>query len=90
MIEINFGKWMDLFFIVCSAFVVAGAGNYFFQWDFEFGLLVGIGLGVWNSLYDMLFNIVSYFQEVDEAMEEMEEVSRKVVPKEIEPEDDKE
>lgn len=58
MIEINFSKWMDFFTIVVSSFVVAMAGNYFFQWDFEFGLIAGICLGIWNSLYDMGVNIL--------------------------------
>lgn len=68
MIEINLSKWFDFFFIVVSAFVVAMAGNYFFGWNFQFGLLYGTVLGAWNSIYDLIsgINFREEFEQEDE------------------------
>ncbi len=59
MIQINPHKWISLFFIVASAFIVSMAGNYFLEWDFQFGMIVGVLLGVWNNLYEMSIQVIA-------------------------------
>lgn len=49
---------MDFFFVILSSFFVAMAGNYFFEWDFQFGLTVGLILGSWLTLYDIGVHIL--------------------------------
>lgn len=71
MIQFNPKKVFDFLFIVVSSFVVAMAGNYFFQWDFQFGLTVGLILGAWNTLYDIGVQIIVSDQEEDEEEENM-------------------
>lgn len=55
---INLTKWGDFIFIVLSSFVVAFAGEHFFGWDFSFGLMMGIALGIWNSVFDLGYAIL--------------------------------
>lgn len=62
----NLKKLFDFLFIVVSAFIVAMAGNYFFGWDFQFGLTIGIVLGIWTTLYDIGIEIVSAIMDEDE------------------------
>lgn len=66
-------KLFDFFFIVVSAFVVAMAGNYFFEWDFQFGLTIGIILGVWTTLYDMGTHILGFMEDDEDDDEEIKE-----------------
>lgn len=54
MIYINIAKFIDLFKIVGAAFLLAFAGNYFFGWDFYIGLFVGLILGIWESIYELI------------------------------------
>lgn len=58
MISFNPKKVFDFLFVVVSSFVVAMAGNYFFEWDFQFGLTVGLILGAWSTLYDIGVHIL--------------------------------
>lgn len=70
MISFNPKKVFDFLFIVVSSFVVAMAGNYFFDWDFQFGLTIGIILGVWSTLYDIGVHISMTQEGEDEEEEE--------------------
>lgn len=54
MIYINLSKFIDLFKIVGTAFLLAFAGNHFFSWDFYIGLFIGLILGVWESIYELI------------------------------------
>lgn len=54
MIYINILKFIDLFKIVGAAFLLAFAGNYFFGWDFNTGLFVGLLLGIWESIFEKI------------------------------------
>ena len=71
MISFNPKKVFDFLFIIVSSFVVAMTGNYFFEWDFQFGLTVGLILGSWSTLYDIGVQIiVGDGEEEDEEQEE--------------------
>lgn len=72
MIGINLTKWINFLSIIATAFFVSYAGSYFFEWNKEFGLMVGLALGIWHSLYDLGFAIL---EEIDP--EEIEEVKEK-------------
>lgn len=54
MIVINISKFIALFKITSVALLLALAGNFFFRWDFELGLFVGLILGAWESLYEFM------------------------------------
>lgn len=73
MISINLSKWGDFIFIILSAFIVAYAGNYFFDWSFSFGLMMGIALGIWNSLFDLGFSILEELSLSDDEEKENED-----------------
>jgi preprotein translocase subunit SecF len=63
---INLSKWGDFVFIILSSFIVAYSGEYFFGWDFSFGLMVGIALGIWNSIFDLGYAILEKFMPDEE------------------------
>lgn len=75
MISVNPQKIMDFFFLIVSAFVVAMAGNYFFDWDFQFALQVGLILGAWSTLYDAVvyFGMKNSLDEDDDEEIEIDE-----------------
>lgn len=73
MISFNPKKAFDFLFIVISSFVVAMTGNYFFEWDFQFGLTVGLILGVWSVLFDISAHIVGILEEDDDDEDEIPE-----------------
>jgi hypothetical protein len=66
MISINPQKIFDFLFIVVSSIVVAMAGNYFFQWDLQFGITMGLILGAWSTLYDLGVHIALVVEGGDE------------------------
>lgn len=71
MIIFNPQKIFDFLFVVTSSFFLAMAGNYFFEWDFQFGLTVGLLLGSWSTLYDLGSQIIIALNgEDDEEAEE--------------------
>lgn len=67
---INLSKWGDFLFIILSSFIVAYAGEYFFGWSFSFGLMLGIALGIWNSIFDLGYAILMNLMPDDD--EELE------------------
>lgn len=70
---INLSKWGDFIFIILSSFIVAYAGEYFFEWNFSFGLMVGIALGIWNSIFDLGYAILmNLMPDDDEELENIE------------------
>lgn len=71
MISINPKKVFDFLFIIISSFVVAMAGNYFFGWDLQFGLMVGLILGTWNTIYDICVHIIMTINNEEEREEEV-------------------
>lgn len=69
---INLSKWGDFLFIILSSFIVAYAGEYFFEWSFSFGLMLGIALGIWNSIFDLGYAILMNLMPDDD--EELENI----------------
>ena len=54
MISINISKYIDLFKIIGAGFLIAFIGEYLWGWDYQFGMLFGLILGAWESIYEMI------------------------------------
>lgn len=54
MISINISKYLDLLKIICAGFLIAFIGEYLWGWDYQFGMLFGLILGAWESIYQMM------------------------------------
>lgn len=53
---INIDKYVELLKIAAFAFVTAFAGSYFFGWDTQFGVLIGLLLGIWESIFELIYS----------------------------------
>ena len=54
MIRLNLSKYFDLLKIICAGFLLAFVGEYLWGWDYQFGMLFGLILGSWESIYEMM------------------------------------
>lgn len=77
MISINPQKIFDFLFIMVSSFFVAMAGSYFFEWDMQFALTVGLILGAWSTIYDIVAEIYVVLEGEEDEEESSPPKSRK-------------
>lgn len=57
MISINIGKYVDLATIVIISFAAALGANHYFGLELQWGLLAGLILTCWSSLYELISNL---------------------------------